>query len=137
MVIEVLAFCIALLLIATIQSFEAEPPILTDEVIPEPNPFKTKAWLREWRKVRYKALVRDKGMCQCCGRTAQDGVQMEVDHIKPKSKYSLLSLELSNLQCLCSECNRSKSNVDETNWRLSSGQDRDTDRPDSVTSGPY
>ena len=56
-------------------------------------------------------------MCQCCGRTAQDGVQIEVDHIKPKSKYPLLSLELSNLQTLCSEENRPKSNIDETDWR--------------------
>ena len=117
MVIEVLAFCIALLLIATIQSFEAEPPILTDEVIPEPNPFKTKEWLSEWRKVRYKALVRDKGMCQCCGRTAQDGVQIHVDHVLPKSKYPLLSLDLSNLQTLCADENGPKSNTDQTDWR--------------------
>ena len=115
MVIEVLALCIALLLIATIQSFEAKPPILIDKI--EPNLFKTKEWLREWRKVRYKALVRDGGKCQCCGRTAQDGVRMDGDHILPKSKYPLLSLELSNIQILCHECNRSKSNTDETDWR--------------------
>ena len=109
-----LAFALAFLVYAGIQEHQ-RIPILIDKI--EPNPFKTKEWLREWRKVRYKALVRDKGKCQCCGRTAQDGVQMEVDHIKPKSKYPLESLILKNLQVLCHDCNRSKSNTDETNWR--------------------
>ena len=112
----ILAFIGISIVISEWQAYEAIP-VLRDVVDKPVNPFKTKEWLREWRKVRYRALVRDKGRCQCCGRTAQDGVRMEVDHCLPKSKYPLLSLELSNLATLCADCNRSKSDTDETHWR--------------------
>lgn len=72
---------------------------------------------REWRHVRYQALVRSDGRCQCCGASSKDGATLHVDHIKPRSKYRRLELELSNLQVLCADCNLGKSNVDETDWR--------------------
>lgn len=71
----------------------------------------------EWRKVRYQALVRSDGRCQCCGASSRDGVVLHVDHIKPRSKYRHLELCLSNLQVLCADCNLGKSNIDETDWR--------------------
>jgi len=72
---------------------------------------------KAWILVRYKVLVRDKGICQCCGRSAKDGVVMNVDHIKPKWKYPELALDENNLQTLCSRCNSGKWGVDETDWR--------------------
>lgn len=72
---------------------------------------------REWREIRYKALKRDGRRCVCCGATPEDGMKMHVDHIKPRSKYPELELELSNLQILCEDCNLGKSNKDETDWR--------------------
>jgi 5-methylcytosine-specific restriction endonuclease McrA len=75
--------------------------------------FKTK----EWRSVRYRALQAHGARCQCCGRTASEGVIIHVDHIKPRSKYPELALDVSNLQVLCEDCNLGKSNKDETDWR--------------------
>lgn len=72
---------------------------------------------REWKALRYKALVLHGAACQCCGATRHDGVKMHVDHIKPRSKFPRLQLDLSNLQVLCEPCNVGKSNVDQTDWR--------------------
>ncbi len=69
--------------------------------------------------LRYKILERDKGTCQCCGRSYQNsGVKVHVDHIKPVSKYPELAKEESNLQVLCADCNHAKAAKYETNWRL-------------------
>lgn len=56
--------------------------------------------------IRYTVLHRDDFRCQICGRTAKDGVKLEVDHIMPYSKGG--SDELSNLWTLCFDCNRGK-----------------------------
>ena len=72
---------------------------------------------QEWRSVRYQALLRSDGRCDCCGASKKDGKRLHVDHIKPKSKFPALSLTLSNLQVLCEDCNLGKSNTDETDWR--------------------
>lgn len=70
-----------------------------------------------WKRVRYQALVLHGAACQCCGATRADGVKLHVDHIKPRSKWPSLELQLSNLQVLCEVCNMGKSNRDETDWR--------------------
>ena len=67
----------------------------------------------EWKKVRYEAIKRYGRRCMCCGATSQ----IVVDHIKPVRRHPELSLDLSNLQILCDECNRGKSYHDETDWR--------------------
>lgn len=72
---------------------------------------------KAWRGLRYKALVKFGARCQCCGISGADGAVMHVDHIKPRSKYPDLALELSNLQVLCADCNIGKSNRDQTDWR--------------------
>ncbi|MGN6312866.1 MAG: HNH endonuclease [Rhodanobacteraceae bacterium] len=72
---------------------------------------------KKWKRVRYQALVAANGRCQCCGARASDGVQLHVDHIKPKSRYPELEFELSNLQVLCEDCNIGKGADDETDWR--------------------
>lgn len=69
---------------------------------------------REWRELRYKALVMHGKVCMACG--AKEGI-FHVDHIKPRSKHPELELILDNLQVLCESCNLGKSNKDETDWR--------------------
>lgn len=72
-----------------------------------------------WGRLRYATLMKYDGRCACCGSSAADGVRMHVDHIKPRSKYPHLSLEITNLQVLCEQCNLAKSNLDDTDWRKS------------------
>lgn len=69
-----------------------------------------------WKKLRYQALAKSSGKCQCCGATG-DKAPLHVDHIKPRSKYPELALVLDNLQVLCADCNIGKMNQDETDWR--------------------
>lgn len=69
-----------------------------------------------WRQLRYLAL-KNTGGCQCCGAKASDGVQIHVDHIKPRSRYPELELSLSNIQVLCMDCNIGKGDWDNTDWR--------------------
>lgn len=72
---------------------------------------------REWRVLRMRALERDGAKCSCCGKTARDGVVLNVDHIKPRLRYPELALTLDNLQVLCDACNHGKGNTYETDWR--------------------
>lgn len=69
---------------------------------------------REWRDVRYKALVRFGKKCMACGET---GGYIHVDHILPRSKHPDKELDIENLQVLCEACNIGKSNTDTTDWR--------------------
>lgn len=72
----------------------------------------------EWRAVRFVALKRGKGCCNLCGRSNRDhGVILHVDHIKPRSRFPALSLDASNLQVLCEDCNLGKGNRDTTDYR--------------------
>lgn len=69
---------------------------------------------REWRTVRYQVLVKYGKVCQCCGETKG---MIHVDHIKPRSTYPEIELDINNLQILCEACNIGKSNRDLTDWR--------------------
>lgn len=71
----------------------------------------------EWRKLRYQALKMYGGRCAACGVTANHGFVMHVDHIKPRSKFPHLALDITNLQVLCEDCNKAKSNTDDIKWR--------------------
>lgn len=70
-----------------------------------------------WRKIRYEVLKEQGARCQCCGRSAKDGVVLHVDHIVPLSKDWTKALDKYNLQVLCEDCNKGKSNIDSTDWR--------------------
>ncbi len=70
-----------------------------------------------WQRVRYQALKKSDGRCCLCGRSRADGVRLHVDHIKPKSLFPDLALDLNNLQVLCADCNLGKTNKDSTDWR--------------------
>lgn len=72
---------------------------------------------REWRRLRYQAFQRYGNKCCVCGRGASDGMVMHVDHIKPRSLYPHLALDIANLQIMCNECNVSKGNRDEVEWQ--------------------
>ena len=72
---------------------------------------------REWRSLRVEALVKYGRKCCLCGRSPKEGVILHVDHIKPRSKYPKLELDIENLQILCEDCNLGKSNKYEEKWR--------------------
>lgn len=66
--------------------------------------------------LRYRILAESKGRCALCGATSKDRL-LDVDHIIPRSKGG--TNEYENLQVLCSKCNRSKGNKDDTDFRFS------------------
>lgn len=71
-----------------------------------------------WREIRYKVLQIYKGECALCGRSKRvHGVTIHVDHIVPRSLNASLELSMDNLQLLCEDCNKGKSNNDSTDWR--------------------
>lgn len=73
---------------------------------------------REWLELRVRVLERYECKCMMCGRSPRDhGIVIHVDHIKPRSKRPDLSLEFTNLQLLCEDCNKGKSNKYDTDWR--------------------
>jgi len=57
-------------------------------------------------RVRYEVLSGDGFRCKACGRTADDGVKIVVDHIRPVDWGG--TNDISNLITLCEECNRGK-----------------------------
>jgi len=71
----------------------------------------------EWQSLRYFMLKRRGNNCECCGRGPKDDVSIHVDHIMPRSFVPFLSLNPTNLQILCRDCNLAKSNIDATDWR--------------------
>ena len=64
--------------------------------------------------LRYRVLKEADGRCTLCGATKKER-PLDVDHIKPRSKGGKNVYE--NLQVLCSKCNRSKGNKDDTDFR--------------------
>lgn len=71
----------------------------------------------EWTTLRYQALQKFGRRCMCCGATPETGAVLHVDHIKPRSKFPRLALDINNLQVLCAACNKGKGNWDETDYR--------------------
>src|SRR5262245_652549 len=66
--------------------------------------------------LRYQVLRASGGKCALCG-ISRDERPIDVDHIIPRSRGGKTILE--NLQALCSKCNRSKRNLDDTDFRTS------------------
>lgn len=63
--------------------------------------------------LRYQVLKESGHRCELCGATKNER-PLDVDHILPRSKGGKNIYE--NLQVLCSKCNRSKGNKDDTNF---------------------
>ena len=70
----------------------------------------------EWRAMRERVFALHGRRCQKCG--SDDEIQ--VDHIKPRSKFPELALDIENLQVLCWPCNREKSARVVADYRTSS-----------------
>ncbi len=64
--------------------------------------------------LRYEVLKAANGRCALCGITKEER-PLQVDHIKPRSRGGTNAFE--NLQALCDECNRAKSDRDSTDFR--------------------
>lgn len=64
----------------------------------------------EWIAARKAVIASQGGKCRRCHKSIFDESDLTVDHIKPRSKYPSLQLDLSNLQVLCRSCNSSKGN---------------------------
>lgn len=56
--------------------------------------------------IRYDVMRRDNFRCRLCGRSAANGIELEVDHIIPISRGG--TSDKDNLQTLCRDCNRGK-----------------------------
>lgn len=64
---------------------------------------------RTYLKIRFMVLRRDKFACRYCGRSAKDGVTLEIDHVNPESKGGEYKIE--NLVTACKECNQGKRDI--------------------------
>jgi ATP adenylyltransferase len=76
--------------------------------------------------LRFKLLKEAGGRCALCGATKNER-PLDIDHIKPRSRKG--KNEEENLQVLCSKCNRSKGNKDETDFRKLGIQEPDPSCP--------
>lgn len=65
---------------------------------------------QRWKNLRFKALAIQK-KCGLCGLSPNDGAVLSVDHIKPRTIYPELALNIDNLQVLCMDCNSGKGNT--------------------------
>jgi rubredoxin len=70
-----------------------------------------------WTRLRYELFKRSGWRCESCGLGHSDGNPLQIDHIKPRSKYRNADQE-ENFQVLCRACNIGKSNRDETALRV-------------------
>lgn len=61
-----------------------------------------------WRRIRLKAIHRDRGRCVACGHDAESGRRLEVDHKISRKDRPDLALKLANLQTLCNICHSTK-----------------------------
>lgn len=59
-------------------------------------------------RLRFKVFMRDKFACQYCGKTPEDGIKLEADHVVAYSNGGETVLE--NLKTACWACNNGKSN---------------------------
>lgn len=50
------------------------------------------------------AVLRDKGICQHCGKRKSDGWQMHGSHIYSEGVYKSMSADVDNILCLCASC---------------------------------
>lgn len=74
----------------------------------EPKPPADRPYRRSIpNRIRFMVMKRDGYRCQLCGRTANDGVQLDIDHKIPWSKGG--SSQVDNLWVLCNPCNSGKS----------------------------
>lgn len=78
---------------------------------------KSRAFIKsdKWKIIRSITIGIYGSSCMCCGKSFEDKL-MNVDHIKPRSKYPRLMDDFYNLQVLCVFCNFKKG-IKETDYR--------------------
>lgn len=59
---------------------------------------------KEWRRLRWQVLVRDRFTCAMCGLIEADTSKLVGDHIKPHKGDVALFYDMGNLQCVCVPC---------------------------------
>jgi len=89
--------------------------------------YKSKSWVC-LKAAIYEVFPR---VCMKCGN--KNGPH-HVDHIKPRSKFPKLELNIFNLQILCAECNRKKGNKNTIDYR---DEDDKLSLMDFVEEKPY
>lgn len=72
------------------------------------------SWM--WKELRFKILQKYNATCLLCGASSRDA-KICVDHIRPISLYWSKRFDLDNLQTLCEDCNKGKSNKHITDFR--------------------
>ena len=65
---------------------------------------------KEWQVIRKRILSRDKGLCQPCLKDRHYKPARQVDHIVPKFEGG--TDDDSNLQSICIECHRTKTQAE-------------------------
>lgn len=96
-----------------------KPSLRSQTKVPQVSIYRGFYGTPEWLRLRYDALVKAKGRCECCMNRPTEASPLHVDHIKPRSKHPELALDPSNLQVLCADCNFGKGNRDSIDWRIS------------------
>jgi 5-methylcytosine-specific restriction endonuclease McrA len=61
-------------------------------------------WSSAWRELRLRVLKRDGYRCTVCDSPLVGPGQARIDHIKPRSTYPRLAMEIGNLRSLCIDC---------------------------------
>lgn len=64
----------------------------------------------EWEMIRRQVIKQKGKVCAEWSQRIRKNSDITVDHIKPRSKYPELALELENLRVLCRSCNSQKGN---------------------------
>ena len=67
----------------------------------------------EWKEIRKQVIKAQGRICRICNKHTLFDFDLTVDHIKPRSKYPDLALEITNLQVACRGCNSSKGNKED------------------------
>ncbi|MFS1702736.1 HNH endonuclease [Alteromonas sp. AMM-1] len=103
---------------AIMYRFNTEPKVIESRCqLPvntksETNFYQTRAW----RALRLRVLSESGGSCSYCGSGTEHGTVLHVDHIKPRSKYPHLALDIANLQVLCEDCNLGKADNEQLSF---------------------
>ncbi len=95
---------------------KAVPPMLTplapkigwikDGTQAAPNWRPWRAWYSkpEWRRLRWRVLVRDLFTCRMCGRLEPESRNLVADHVRPHRGDAGLFWDEGNVQTLCKTC---------------------------------
>ena len=106
--------CSEACLVKRLDYLETTRPQRDKKKIGRPNAFDPQS--QRWLKLRWEVLIKYGRTCMCCGARPPKAI-MQVDHIKPRSRYPELTWEIDNLQVLCRECNQGKRDHSEEDLR--------------------